>query len=99
MAERDAAIFEANADADSELLLAALAAPEESAVAFASLAVGHLVDIHVATAGAVWSVSPTSLFKELDRSQFVRAGQWNLADDFADTGSVAVLGFAHGIAF
>src|SRR5690349_14136947 len=83
MAKGEAGFFVHGADADGVLLAAVVASPEETGGALAHVfAVSHLVDVDRAAVDAAGAGTPTLLFEELDRRQFVRAGQWDFAHQF-----------------
>jgi hypothetical protein len=78
--KRDARVLEDSADADGELALAAMAAPEV-ADAPAPIAGRDLRHVEIAAPGAGGLTGPAKLLHELDSRALVRASGWNPPDD------------------
>src|SRR6185437_1690270 len=77
MAKLGAAVLEYRSGAYRELLRRMLfaAAPAIVRLAFAGLAIPHLINVHAAAPRARRVLATTLLFHELDRCRFVRARQ------------------------
>ena len=82
MPKWDSGFFQNRPDANRELLLALVAAPQETLVALASQGIEHLVHVLGLAVRAMRRAVPNLLLEKLDRQQFVRANERHSLDDF-----------------
>jgi len=95
MPHRNRAVLIDAVHAHSELLVAGTAAPQESLIALASLAVPHLVNLAAFAVSAARVFAPTLFLEEFHGGGFIHASAWKFRDDSRLIRSNRPLSFCH----